>query len=376
MKLQRLHLLMASCMVSIAAIAQNNQPGPPPPPAPPPVSNFTYKTINPQLKYAFIINKTSTPNPQEGDQVSLSMQSFCNNRIVYSTAIAFKGKPGVYGVTKPSFKGDLIEAISLMTPGDSITCVVDAVALFKGSKAKMPDFIKPGDKVQYFIKLVSIKSKEQVQKEQQAAFMKQMQEQQAKQKAAEAKQLAKDDKTLKAYFTKNHLTPTKTASGLYYTITAEGTGEKPMTGDSVSMNYTGTLLDGTKFDSNTDTAFKHTQPYQFPLGRSAVIKGWDEGVALLKTGSKAVFYIPSTMAYGTQARPGSGANPKGIPANSILLFDVELLSSKHPAPPPPKPAPVNDTLKMLKPVEAIKNIELESTNNAIPLPKETSNTKP
>jgi FKBP-type peptidyl-prolyl cis-trans isomerase len=278
--------------------------------------------------------------------------------MVFSTSIAFKGKPGIFGVAKPAFKGDLIEAISLMTPGDSITCVVDAVALFKGSKAKIPDFIKPGDKVQYFIKLVSIKSKEQVQKEQNEAFMKQMKEQQAKQKAAEAKQLLTDDKTLKAYFTKNHLTPLKTASGLYYTIKEEGKGEKAIAGDSVTMNYTGTLMDGTKFDSNTDTAFKHTQAFRFVLGRGAVIKGWDEGVALLKAGSKAVFYIPSPMAYGAQARPGSGANPKGIPANSILLFDVELLSSKHPAPPAPVVTPVTDSLKTIKAdslkIEALK----------------------
>jgi FKBP-type peptidyl-prolyl cis-trans isomerase len=280
--------------------------------------------------------------------------------------MAFKGKPGTYSVAKPAFKGDIIEAVNLMTPGDSIVCLVDAVALFTGSKAKLPDFIKPGDKVQYFVKLVSIKSKEQVQKEQQAAFMKQMKEQQAKQKAAEAKQLIKDDQILKAYFAKNHLTPTKTASGLYHTIKEEGRGEKAIAKDNVSMNYTGTLLDGTKFDSNIDTAFKHTQPLQFVLGTGGVIKGWDEGVALLKAGSKAVFYIPSPLAYGAQARPGSAANPKGIPANSILLFDVELLSCKHPAP-PVAPA-VKDTLNTIKKEEI--QIEPKDTLKAVlPLPK-------
>lgn len=272
MKLQRVHLLVANCMLCIAALAQNN------PPANPAAIAFDYKTINPQLKYAFIVNKPTNPHPQEGDNVMLNMLSVCNNRVLYSTAQAFKGKPGEFGITKPSFKGDLVEAITLMTPGDSVACLVDAVALFKGSKSKLPDFIKPGDKVQYFIKLVSIKSKVQVQKEQQEAFMKQMKEQQAKQKAAEAKQMIKDDQMLKKYFSKNKITPTKTASGLYYTIKEEGKGEKAVAGDSVTMNYTGTLLDGTKFDSNTDTAFKHTQPYQFVLGRGAVIKGWDEGV--------------------------------------------------------------------------------------------------
>ena len=365
MKLQRISLLTTLCSLSFITflIAQN------PPAATAPNNNYNYKTVNPQLKYAFIVDKPTKQHPQEGDQVMLNMQSVCNNRLMYNTAQAFKGKPGIYGVTKPAFKGDLIEAIMFMTPGDSIVCLVDAVALFKNSKNKLPDFIKPGDKVQYFIKLVSIKPKEEVQKEQQAAFMKQMKEQQAKQKAAEAKQLIKDDKLLKDYFAKNHITPTKTASGLYYTIQEEGKGDLPLTGDSVSMNYTGTLLDGTKFDSNTDTAFKHTQAFQFVLGRGAVIKGWDEGVALLKPGAKAVFYIPSPMAYGAQARPGGGGNPKGIPANSILLFEVALLSSKHPVPPPPPVvAPADSTKKVM--IDSLKTIKPDTLKVAPAVPEE------
>jgi FKBP-type peptidyl-prolyl cis-trans isomerase len=105
------------------------------------------------------------------------------------------------------------------------------------------------------------------------------------------------------------------------------------------MNYTGTLLDGTKFDSNTDSAFSHVQPFEFALGLGQVIKGWDEGVSYLKPGSKATFYIPSPMAYGAQARPGGGANPKGIPANSILFFDVELVGIKKPQPKPATETP-------------------------------------
>ncbi len=316
------------------------QPGPAQPPS------FNYKKLPSGLQYAFIMDKPGTTKPEEGGLVKLHMQSVCNNRILYSTVMAFKGKPGEFGVAKPAFKGDLIEAIMLMTPGDSIVCLVDADALFKNAKTKMPDFIKKGDKVQYFVKLVSMKSKDQVMKEQQAAFQKQIQEQMAKQKAEAAKQAVKDEKLLKAYFTKNKLSPIKTASGMYYTIREAGTGDSARNGDSVSMNYTGRLLDGTKFDSNEDTAFHHVQPFQFVLGRGMVIRGWDEGVALLKQGSKATFYIPSGMAYGAQARPGSGANPKGIPANSILIFDVELLRVNHPAA-PPAPA-VKDSLPEVK----------------------------
>ena len=335
--LQKTGFFFIICLFSLAAAAQQTPPSTAIKvnPQQQPQTSFVYKKTSSGLQYAFIVDKPTSPKPEEGGQIRLNMQSVCNNRILYSTFQAFKGKPGVYGVTKPAFKGDLIEAVMLMTPGDSIVCLVDAVELFKNAKSKLPDFIKAGDKVQYFVKLVSVKTKEQAMKEQQAAFQKQMNEQMAKQKAAAAKLAVKDDKTLKAFFAKKNITPVKTTSGLYYIIKEEGSGEKAMPGDTVSMNYTGTFPDGIKFDSNEDTAFHHVTPFQFVLGSGSVIKGWDEGVALLKAGSKATFYIPSGMAYGAQSRPGSGANPRGIPANSILLFDLQLLKATHPAPPPP-----------------------------------------
>ena len=289
---------------------------------------YNYKIINPNLQYAFVINKPTSPNPKDGDQISVNMQMICNNKLLFNSAQSFKGKPAVYGVNKSNYKGDIIEAIILMTPGDSIVCLADADALFKNTKNKRPDFIKPGDKIQYFIKLISIKTKEQLQKEQQDAINKQINEQITKQKEAAEKQAKMDDNLLKEWFAKKNISPTKTASGLYYIIKEEGNGEKPLPGDSITVNYSGTLLDGTKFDSNEDTAFHHVQPIGFIIGHGEMIRGWDEGFPLLKVGSKATFYLPSTLAYGTQSRPGNNANPKGIPPNSILVFDVQLLTSR------------------------------------------------
>lgn len=335
--LRRTSLTCIACAAIMFAIAQN-KPAPavklnpqPAVNAPRPVQAapaITYKKMNSALEYALIIDKPTSPKPKEGDVIKVNMISACNNKLLFSSYDKNKGKPAEFSVNKPNFKGDIIEPIMLMTPGDSMICLVDADILFKNTKNKMPDFIKKGDKIQYFIKLVSIKTKEQVAKEQQAAFDKQLKEQMAKQKKEEAKTMVKDDKTLQAYFTKNNITPTKTASGLYYTINQEGSGAKPNISDTVVMNYTGTLMDGTKFDSNEDTAFHHVTPFEFALGKGQVIKGWDEGIALLKQGTKATLYIPSPMAYGSQARPGGGANPKGIPANSILIFNVELVNIK------------------------------------------------
>jgi len=108
----------------------------------------------------------------------------------------------------------------------------------------------------------------------------------------------------------------KTESGLWYKIISKGTGKKPEKGQTVSVHYKGSLLDGTEFDSS----YKRNQPILFSLGKANVIAGWDEGVALLNVGDKARFVIPSSLAYGTK---GAG---RVIPPNATLIFDVELIN--------------------------------------------------
>ncbi len=105
-----------------------------------------------------------------------------------------------------------------------------------------------------------------------------------------------------------------TASGLQYQIVAEGTGASPKPTDIVKVHYRGTLLNGTEFDSS----YKRNEPASFPLNQ--VIKGWTEGLQLLKVGGKAKLFIPSELAYGENPRPGGP-----IPPNAVLIFDVELL---------------------------------------------------
>jgi FKBP-type peptidyl-prolyl cis-trans isomerase FkpA len=118
---------------------------------------------------------------------------------------------------------------------------------------------------------------------------------------------------------------TKTASGLAYKALTEGTGAMPAATDTVKVHYHGTLLDGTVFDSSVDRG----QPAQFPLDR--VIKGWTEGLQLVKTGGKIKLMIPPELAYGDQ-----GAPPK-IPGGATLVFEVELLEIAKPeAAPAPK----------------------------------------
>lgn len=107
---------------------------------------------------------------------------------------------------------------------------------------------------------------------------------------------------------------TTTPSGLQYRDDAVGTGAEARAGQNVSVHYTGTLLDGKKFDSSRDRG----QPFQFPLGGGRVIEGWDEGVAGMKVGGRRTLVIPPELGYGSRA-----IGP--IPPNSTLVFDVELL---------------------------------------------------
>jgi FKBP-type peptidyl-prolyl cis-trans isomerase len=107
---------------------------------------------------------------------------------------------------------------------------------------------------------------------------------------------------------------TTSPSGLQYREDAVGEGRVAKAGDTVSVHYTGTLQDGSKFDSSRDRG----QPLQFPLGAGHVIKGWDEGVAGMKVGGRRTLVIPPELGYGAR-----GTGP--IPPNSTLVFDVELM---------------------------------------------------
>lgn len=105
-----------------------------------------------------------------------------------------------------------------------------------------------------------------------------------------------------------------TASGLKYYIVKPGEGANAANGNTVTVNYYGTLMDGTMFDNS----FQRGQSFPFPLGQGQVIKGWDEGIALLNKGAKAFLFIPATLGYG------EAGSPPVIPANADLVFYVEL----------------------------------------------------
>jgi FKBP-type peptidyl-prolyl cis-trans isomerase FkpA len=133
--------------------------------------------------------------------------------------------------------------------------------------------------------------------------------------ARSARVAEKEKAGSKAYLAKAAAEPgaLKTESGLIYMDLQPGTGASPKASDSVKVNYRGTLLDGTEFDSS----YKRNQPAQFPL--SGVIRCWTEGVQKMKVGGKARLVCPSEIAYGDNGRPPT------IPGGATLIFEIELL---------------------------------------------------
>jgi len=168
-------------------------------------------------------------------------------------------------------------------------------------------------------------SQEEAMQVQQAFQQKMQAKREADMQAAATKNKADGEAFLAANKSKDGVKTTE--SGLQYVVVTEGTGAKPAVTDTVKVHYTGTLLDGTKFDSSVDRG----QPAQFAL--NAVIPGWTEALQLMPVGSKYTLWIPSELAYGDRAMPGSPIGP-----NSTLKFEVELLEIVAPGAAAPAPA--------------------------------------
>ncbi|GAA4032126.1 hypothetical protein GCM10022409_15440 [Hymenobacter glaciei] len=214
--------------------------------------------------------------------------------------------------------GGLEEALGLLLPGDSAVFRFPADTVFAKTFGRaVPPFIKRSGN----ILTVLASARELLTMEQMMARQQQLQAQVEKKAAQQAvAQSAKDNALILAYLKKNHATAKKTIGGTYYIIKKAGTGLPPKKGQTVRVLYRGTVLStGKEFDS---TAKRNNEPFSFTLGVGQVIPGWDQGIAMLTKGSKAVLLIPSPLAYGAR---GAGAD---IPPNTVLRFEVELVDFK------------------------------------------------
>ena len=214
--------------------------------------------------------------------------------------------------------GGLEEALGTLLPGDSAVFRFSADTVFaKTFVQPVPPFLrKSGNAMLVLVSARELLTMAEMTARQQKAQADMLKAQQQK----AAAQTAKDAAQIDAYLKKNKLVAKKTAGGTYYIVTRPGTGLPPKKGQNVRVLYRGTVLaTGKEFDSSA----KHgNEPISFPLGAGRVIQGWDQGIAMLTKGSKAVLLIPSPLGYGPR---GAGAD---IPPNAVLRFEVELVDFK------------------------------------------------
>ncbi len=269
-----------------------------------------YTTAENGLHYKFINHDEAGVKPTEGDGVGFKyiFKLKSNDSTLFNSSLVSQDGTGItrFVLPKSSFTGSIEDALMMMAKGDSASFVINADSFFlKTNKMQeLPKFVKPHDHIQVDIKLVEVKTK------------KELEENQKQQQAEMAAKAGEEKPKLDAYLATNKITTAPTASGLIFIETQKGKGAAhPTATDVVKVHYTGTLLDGTKFDSSIDRG----EPTEFPLNQ--VVPAWTEGIQLMTKGSKAKLICPSSIAYGAQ-----GGGP--IPPFSSLVFDVELIDFK------------------------------------------------
>lgn len=265
-----------------------------------------FETTPTGLKYKFFTQNEKGLKPRLGDFIVVHMVGLTSKDSAFFDTYRDK-KPFTISVIEPTFKGALEEGFMMMAEGDSASFVVSADSLFlRTFQTPLPDFIEKGSNMTFTIKMVDIMTQDEMQKK-------------MDKEGEEMKNLEKDIlKNFKSsYPTKLEETP----DGLLYEVlTKNEKGAQAVDGDTVEIHYTGTLLDGTKFDSSLDRG----EPISFPVGKQMVIDGWEKALKMMHVGEKYKVIIPSWMAYGPRGR-GDVIKPY-----STLVFEMELLKIKKP----------------------------------------------
>jgi len=246
-----------------------------------------------------------------GDVLTMSMKYGTQDSTLFDTEE--NGQPVQLRADTGKYIGDILTVFMNMTLGDSAGIIVNADSFFikTAGMPASPDFVDSAGMLYFNVGLSAIQSMDEMQAEADA-----------KNAEAEGNEMV----LLNKYLADNNITTEATASGLIFISKKAGTGKQAVAGKTVKVNYEGMFLDGTYFDTSVEEAAKANGiynperpygPFDFQLGTGQVIKGWDEGIAMLKEGGKARLIIPSSIAYGAAPRPGAPF--------STLIFDVELI---------------------------------------------------
>jgi FKBP-type peptidyl-prolyl cis-trans isomerase FkpA len=251
---------------------------------------------------------------KEGSFLKVSYIYKVKDSVFFTTE---NGLPVYIPVSAQSQPYDVSELFNKLKVGDSIIATQLIDTFIKRTPQQVPPQYKKGDKIMTYIKVLDIFANDSLKK--------------IDEEKTRIAFIANESAVIEKYLKEKNITATKMPSGVFVTVSNPGTGMQVDSGKYVSVKYTGTTLAGKKFDSNVDTAFHHSEPLSFVVGVGEMIKGFDDAVKLLKLGGVAKAYIPSTLGYGAQPRPGSGIKPY-----EHLVFEIEVIDIKN-TPPPPAP---------------------------------------
>ena len=292
--------------------------------------NGGFKKDDGGLLYNIYVDKGG-PKIQTGDFVSVNLiAKRDDDSVLFSTYD--QGHPVQTLVPKPQFKGDIFTGLEKLAEGDSATIKISADSMFKKGQPKPPGF--KGKYLVYTIKVNKVIAKgtlsDQVFQTEITDYI--------KNQSLVFK--TREPGLIKNYIADNKLAVKETPDSLYYVITQQGTGPNAVVGDTAVVNYTGKLLNGKVFDTSVkDEAVKgkmpadpmrQYKPIHIPVGQKRVIPGWDEGLQLLNKGSKAIFIVPSSLAYGERGISIIGPF-------TPLVFEIDLVDIIKPNPNAPKP---------------------------------------
>lgn len=278
------------------------------------VSN-DFQTMEGGLQYKVVTLGEGGTKIAPNDELSMHVSYQVGDSVIFDSYAQNQGQPVPQMAMLPNKPGELTQGLFILQKGDSAVFQMDQQAYAAISGQPKQEWMKDTDMHVWKVKMVDVKSSKAIKAE--------MDKKQAEAKEAAKSQNANDVAAIEAFLKQTNVQDyKKTESGLFYVISKEGTGNNIAKGQDITVNYTGSLLNGKVFDSNVQEQFGHMEPLPLKVGVGQVIPGWDEGLQLLKKGSKATFYIPSDLAYGSRAMGDQ------IPANSILIFDVEILDVK------------------------------------------------
>ena len=265
--------------------------------------NNTFKTTESGLEYYFVEKNDTNQSPNVGDGLVVDMKFYWNDSLLFNTreiAIDYRIE-----LIAPKGEGSIYEGLSMMKLGDSAVFIVDAFNFYQlTASIQSPSCIRKGDKLKFQVRLIDILTPEDIQLEYERI---------------RRMKLKTEQNLLKDYLVFNEIDVEPEQSGIYYQEIKKGSGKTPQIGDSVSVHYEGTLINGAPFDSS----IRNGKPFSFVYGDKSIIEGWKLGLSMMKEGGKAKIIIPSDLAFGEK---GVG---NIIPPYSTVVFELHLLKVKR-----------------------------------------------